>query len=61
MKLYIVIRDFQDGPDTDLSAVAWDADRALEKAIVANTKAPSWAKENPIIRVAAYELKEVGR
>lgn len=59
MKLYVVIRSAEDGPDLDLSAVAWSKDRALEKALHSNSIAPGWAAENPILRVAVFELQEV--
>jgi len=57
-RIYIVVRDFEDGAELDLSAVGWSEARALEKAKEADAKSPTWASLYPVLRVDRFVLAE---
>lgn len=56
MKLYIAIRDSEDGPSEDLSTASWSARSALDKANEADREHPT---KRPVVRVAVFELSEI--
>ena len=59
MKLYIAIRNHEDGSTEDLTTASWSARSALDKANETDREHPHLATKRPVVRVAAYELKEV--
>ncbi|AQV01753.1 hypothetical protein [Desulfococcus multivorans] len=59
MKLYIAIRNHEDGPFEDLSTASWSARSALEKANDADREHPHLATKRPVVRVAVFELNEI--
>jgi hypothetical protein len=59
MKIYIAIRNHEDGPFEDLSTTSWTAQTALDKARDADREHPHLATKRPVVRVAVFELNEI--